>query len=114
MPTMPPTWRPPGAPTKRERDADYKRRRRDHPDQAFLRTRAWRDRLRPIQLQREPFCRHCAEDGRTVPATEVDHIVVPNGDPMLQRDPDNYQSLCKSCHARKTRAQQTRGAGQKG
>lgn len=112
MPTMPPTYRPPGARTKRERDAEYKRKRKDHPDAAFLRTRDWRDRLRPAQLHREPYCRECKKHGRTVLATDVDHIVVPNGDVSLQRDPENYQSLCATCHGRKTRSQ-PRGRGRK-
>lgn len=105
MPSAPPTFRPPGAATKRQRDRDYKRRRRDHPDQQFLRTRLWRDRLRPAQLTREPLCRDCARRDRITRATEVDHITPPNGDPVLQRDPSNFQSLCGPCHGRKTRRQ---------
>lgn len=109
MPERPPLFRPPGAQTKRECDRAYKRRRRDHPDQAFLRTRDWRDRLRPAQLTREPLCRHCAERGITNVATEVDHIVPPNGDRELQRDAGNLQSLCSTCHGVKTRKQDRTG-----
>jgi 5-methylcytosine-specific restriction endonuclease McrA len=35
----------------------------------------------------------------------VDHIQVPNGDRVLQRDSANLMSLCARCHSRKTRAQ---------
>ncbi|MCB0080444.1 MAG: HNH endonuclease [Caldilineaceae bacterium] len=53
-----------------------------------------------MQLRREPLCRHCRERGQTTAATEVDHI-------KARRDGgsdafDNLQSLCKSCHSRKT------------
>lgn len=104
MPRNVPTFRKPGD-APRDRRAEYKRRRRDHPDQKFLQTREWRDRLRPAQLRDEPLCRHCRELGIVELATSVDHIVVPNGDKALQRDRGNFQSLCHTCHSRKTRAQ---------
>lgn len=58
--------------------------------------------LRPQQLLREPFCRECARFGLRVPATDVDHIIPHRGDWSLFTDPDNLQSLCHSCHSRKT------------
>jgi 5-methylcytosine-specific restriction protein A len=107
MPEMPPTFRPTGLKGRKQIDRDYKARRKDHPDQRFLTKRAWRDVLRPAQLAREPFCRMCWDAGlHYVVATEVDHIRVPHGDPSLQRDPENLQSLCGPCHGRKTRADQ--------
>ena len=84
-------------------DREYAKKRASHPDQRFLQTRAWRDHLRPAQLTREPLCEKCQELGRVVAATQVDHIVVPNGDYRLQRDPTNFRSLCAECHGRKTR-----------
>ena len=35
-------------------------------------------------------------------ATDVDHIVPHRGDARLLYDENNLQSLCKSCHSRKT------------
>ena len=35
-------------------------------------------------------------------ATVVDHIVPHRGDPKLFWDPDNWQTLCKRCHDKKT------------
>ena len=61
-------------------------------------SRQWRDRDRPAQLRREPLCRHCKAKGLIVAATEVDHI---DGD-NTNAGPDNYQSLCHTCHSRKT------------
>lgn len=65
----------------------------------------WKYDLRPEQLMREPFCRECAKRGVRVRATEVDHIVPHRGDMALFADRQNLQSLCKSCHSRKTLAE---------
>lgn len=65
-------------------------------------TGKWTDELRPDQLLREPFCRECARHGKRVWATDVDHIVDHKGDWTVFCDPDNLESLCHSCHSRKT------------
>ena len=62
----------------------------------------WTDQLRPAQLLREPFCRECARRGIRTRATVVDHIVPHRGDWALFTDRANLQSLCKTCHDRKT------------
>lgn len=62
----------------------------------------WTQQLRPAQLLREPFCRECAKRGLRTPATDADHIVDHKGDWALFTDPGNLQSLCHSCHSRKT------------
>lgn len=65
----------------------------------------WTDDLRPAQLLREPWCRECARRGLRVRATDVDHVVPFEGDWKLFTDPTNLQSLCHSCHGRKTAAE---------
>ena len=62
----------------------------------------WTDDLRPAQLLREPFCRACAARGIRTRATVVDHITPHRGDWARFIDRGNLQSLCKSCHDRKT------------
>ena len=63
----------------------------------------WTDTdLRPGQLLREPFCRECARLGTRTWATDVDHIRDHKGDWSLFTDPSNLESLCHSCHSRKT------------
>lgn len=64
----------------------------------------WR-RLRLLHLQQHPLCRICEADGRTELATEVDHIKPHRGILDLLFDRANLQSLCKSCHSRKTATQ---------
>ena len=61
---------------------------------------AW-EKLRLVILERDRWlCQHCIKQGRSEIATDVDHIT-----PKYQGggdDPDNLQSLCKSCHRAKT------------
>lgn len=57
---------------------------------------AWQ-KLRASVLMDEPLCRHCAQRGLTVPATDVDHM---NGADDNRRE--SLQSLCHECHSRKT------------
>lgn len=66
----------------------------------------WTDTLRPAQLLREPFCRECARLGTRTWATDVDHIRDHKGDWSLFTDPSNLESLCHSCHSRKTAREQ--------
>ena len=62
----------------------------------------WTDDLRPNQLLQEPFCLGCAQQGFRTYATDVDHIVDHKGSWSLFIDRSNLQSLCHSCHSRKT------------
>ncbi len=69
-------------------------------------TKLWKERLRPGQLLREPFCRECAKHGLRAMATDADHIVDHKGDLALFSDPENLESLCHTCHSKKTAAEQ--------
>ena len=77
-------------------------------------TRLWRDVLRPGQLLREPFCRACAAQGVRTRASVVDHVTPHRGRWALFCDPGNLQSLCKSCHDRKTAMELNAGCRQFG
>lgn len=44
----------------------------------------------------------CERRGHITPATVVDHIIPHEGNLELFWDENNIQSLCKSCHDRKT------------
>lgn len=48
-------------------------------------------------LREHPDCQRCGAR-----ATQCDHIKPPKGDLKLFFDPTNRQSLCDSCHSRKT------------
>lgn len=82
---------------------DYKERNR------FYQRAAWK-RLRALHLQAEPLCRSCRKAGRLVEAVAVDHITpFKTVDDSLALDASNLQSLCHSCHSRKTRRDTPRG-----
>ena len=62
----------------------------------------WRyRRWRAHKLAAAPLCAHCAAEGLTVAATELDHIVpLAHGGELM--DEANVQPLCEAHHAAKT------------
>ncbi|WP_283149743.1 HNH endonuclease [Silvimonas soli] len=62
---------------------------------------AWR-KARAAWLRKHPLCVECEQQGVLIAATVVDHIKPHKGDMALFWDRDNWQSLCKSHHDRKT------------
>ena len=63
-------------------------------------TRRYR-RWRAHQLAAAPLCAHCLAEGRTVAATELDHVVpLAHGGELM--DESNIQPLCDSHHEAKT------------
>lgn len=56
---------------------------------------------------RPPVMSQCHDEGRLTMAEHVDHVVPHEGDVDRFWDEEgNWQSLCATCHARKTRAGQ--------
>ena len=82
------------------------KRRRGSEAWHYLYNRGKWGELRAMQLLLQPFCVECAKAGRRRRAEEVDHITPHKGDEELFFNVDNLQSLCKSCHSRKTIAEQ--------
>ena len=62
--------------------------------------RQW-EKVRAVQLAREPLCRFCAP-GRLTAATIVDHIQPIEKRPDLRLSLENLRSLCKSHHDQRT------------
>ena len=58
------------------------------------------NKLSKWYLRNNPLCVKCLSVGLTVAATEVDHIIPRQDGGDNSRE--NLQSLCKSCHSRKT------------
>ena len=80
---------------------DYGRaRRRFDPEVDFYRSGQWRS-VRANFLLENPLCVICLGAERYVPAIVVDHIL-PIKDGGGRFDAANLQSLCVSCHNRKT------------
>jgi len=59
-------------------------------------------KVRKIYLRKNPLCVECLKEGRVESATVVDHIEPHRGDNEKFWNEDNFQSLCESCHNRKT------------
>lgn len=59
-------------------------------------------KLRNRFIAQHPYCEECMKRGVLTMATDVDHIKPHHGDQRLLYDEENLQSLCKSCHSRKT------------
>ena len=73
---------------------------RNQQAKQFYESTAWRN-LRKMKINRQPFCEECKKFNQIVRAECVDHIVeIKDGGAPL--DMDNLQSLCRSCHSRKT------------
>ena len=72
----------------------------------------WR-RARRIFLAEHPLCVMCEQEGKTEPATEVDHIERHRGDKQLFWDVENWQGLC-AFHHRSIKAQMERSGKIKG
>jgi len=62
---------------------------------------AWR-KARDVYILSNPLCVRCREQNKITMANVVDHVTPHGGDKRLFWDRDNWQSLCKSCHDRKT------------
>jgi 5-methylcytosine-specific restriction protein A len=79
---------------------EYDTTRREDPIRNFYNSRAWR-RASKDNLIQEPLCYECMKHGRLTAAVMTDHIVPikAGSDPW---DAMNWQSLCHSCHSRKS------------
>jgi 5-methylcytosine-specific restriction protein A len=69
---------------------------------------AWQ-KIRKQALKRDLYlCQHCKNEGRATSAKDVDHIIPISIDPSKRLDLANLQSLCRSCHNKKTLEDQRR------
>ena len=84
---------------QRQVDREYNRKHRQH--QELYQSARWQ-RLRRRLLLKYPLCAECERQGWITQATVVNHIKPHKGNPELFWDEDNLQTLCKSCHDRKT------------
>lgn len=83
-----------------EANADYDKNQRNKDMKSFYNSVQWYA-LRKQKLYKDPFCEECRKSGTLVKATAVDHIMeIKDGGNQL--DINNLQSLCWSCHSRKT------------
>lgn len=101
MPSRPPTYRPPGRDAAARRAADAARG--SSSERGY--SSRWQ-RFRLVYLAEHPLCEVCKTAGRVEAATDVHHI--DGRGPLGERgyDPANLESLCHSCHSKKTAARE--------
>ena len=69
---------------------------------------SWRKLRKQVLYNEGGLCRHCKEEGRLTPATDVDHIDGDTGN----LEWENLQPLCRKHHNEKSRREQ--GSGWRG
>ena len=85
---------------KKKVDSTYNKYERDNFSRTFYNSPRWRE-LRKRKLSISPLCEECKKNGTFVKATMVDHITpIKQGGEAF--DINNLQSLCWSCHSRKS------------
>jgi 5-methylcytosine-specific restriction protein A len=84
------------------------KRRAAPPWRTWHRSPIWKA-IKRHRLSKEPCCRQCAMEGRTVVATQVGHITPHFGQWSLFIKYENTQSLC-SHHHHVVKQQKRRGA----
>ena len=97
MPDKPKLFRPLGPTRKSVREGSEDRK----ADKRFYAGTRWRN-LRTWVLDQCPLCVRCREKGLTVLAKHVDHVIDRKERPDLAYDDTNLESLCHSCHSKKT------------
>jgi len=85
---------------KKQRDQEYNLYGRDDFTKSFYKTKEWKT-VRQMQLNAHPFCEECLKEGKRTKAVIVDHIIpIKEGGEKFSFS--NLQSLCWSCHSRKS------------
>lgn len=79
--------------------------------QRWYKTARWA-RRRAEQLEHNPLCAYCKQEGRTRIATVADHVEPHRGDEVLFFE-GKLQSLCASCHSA-VKQQEEHGNGRRG
>ena len=85
---------------KKESNRIYNQYQRDELSRTFYRTPRWVE-TRKRKLQISPFCEECRKNGTITTGKLVDHII-PIKQGGAPYDLDNLQTLCWSCHSRKS------------
>ena len=81
-------------------ERNYNKYERDKKSQKFYQSIGWKT-MRKRKLAQNPFCEECEKQNKFMKASMVDHIrpIRQGGDAL---DINNLQSLCWSCHSRKS------------
>ena len=96
---------------RKKNNKDYSRFFRSDASRSFYNSKEWKA-LRKKFLSEHPLCACCLSEGRYTPAKIVDHIIpIKMGGKTL--DESNPQSLCWSCHSKKSNNEGSAGFAKK-
>ncbi|RZJ19112.1 MAG: HNH endonuclease [Brevundimonas sp.] len=95
MPSLPPTFRPANAVTRRDTNRASDARRGSARERGY--TSAW-DRASRGHLRSSPLCRYCELIDEVTAATLTDHLYPHRGDQALFWNRTYWISCCKPCH----------------
>jgi 5-methylcytosine-specific restriction enzyme A len=84
------------------------KRRAEPPWRTWQKSPIWKS-IKRHRLAKEPCCRHCAMEGRTVVASYVDHITPHFGQWLSFIKYESTQSLCSHHHHALKKQQDRRG-----
>ena len=87
-------------PRHKQPTSEYEKKRNSINSKVYNTT--WR-KLRRVKLNNNPLCEICLAKGNVVQAGEVDHVKPVKEYPELMLCLKNLQSLCVTCHSKKTR-----------
>lgn len=76
----------------------------------LYKSKRWQQ-LRKAQLSKHPYCQCPHHEGKRVPGNIVDHITPHKGDTRLFFDPNNLQTLTKTCHDKFKQSEERGGKG---
>ena len=80
----------------------YDKYKRDRRSMSLYHSVAWRKLRRQALIRDEWLCQMCLKEGILTQAKIGDHIIPIKQDWDKRLDIDNIQSLCMSCHNKKT------------
>lgn len=109
VPKRIPTHRPKGRETRQEQNARIDRERDRDETRALYRTPRWR-RLRPLVLDRDPYCVRCLAKDPPIrtPSTTANHIKKAKDYPELFFDINNLEGVCAPCHSSEIQSEERR------
>ena len=84
---------------KKKYDKHYDNKRGTATERGY--NSRWR-KAREMFLAEHPLCEECSKIGIVREAKVVDHVIAHKGNYKLFWNKNNWQSLCKECHDRKT------------
>lgn len=96
-----------------EANKRYDENKRDSGLRKFYASAEWK-KLRQLKLQQSPMCEICYSQGKISKANIVDHVRPIKEYPDGKLDISNLQSVCMSCHSRKTRNEEADRYNKKG